>query len=102
MGRTSGCFPPLEVLSVLSGTMKFSPQGGDFQVRSSLGPLGPVSEGRGVFTDRDVLSASGGTTKDNSSKAYYFNTVHGFSFCMAYCTVITTSSWHLLYWQGYG
>lgn len=100
MGGTIGCFPPLKVLTVLSGTMKFSPQGGGFQVRSSLDPLGPVSEGHGILINSDVLSASGGTTKGNRREAFYLNTVQDFSFYTAYCTVMGTYSWHLLYWQG--
>lgn len=101
MARTIGCFPPLEVFMAFSPTMKFSPQGGGFQGRYSLGPRGPVSEGHGVFTSRDdVLSTSGGTTKSNSREAFYFNTAQDFPFCMTYCTVMATSSWQLLYWQG--
>lgn len=44
---------------MLSETMKFSPQGRGFPVRCSLGPVGPVSEGHGVFTNRGLLSMSG-------------------------------------------
>ena len=46
----------LEACMVLSGTIKPSPQGEGFQVRSSSGPLGPVSEVHNAFSNRDLLS----------------------------------------------
>lgn len=41
MGRTVGCFIPLEAFVVTPGTMKTSPQGGDIQVGFSSGTPGP-------------------------------------------------------------
>lgn len=49
MGRTVGCFQPLEGCIVPSGAMKVKPQGGDIQVYSSSGSLTPVSEVHDVF-----------------------------------------------------
>ena len=43
-----------------SGTGKGSCQEGSFHVRSSSCPLDPVSEVRGVFSNRDLPSTSGG------------------------------------------
>lgn len=47
--------------------MKASPQEGGFQVRSSSGPLDPVSEMHSVLSKRDLLSTSRGDNKGNSN-----------------------------------
>lgn len=39
---------------VPSDTMRASSQGGSFQVRLKLGPLDPVSEVHGSFSNRDL------------------------------------------------
>lgn len=44
----------------LPGNTKTSPQGGSFEIRSSSGPVGLVSEMHGVFSNKDLLCASGG------------------------------------------
>lgn len=45
LGRlTVGCFSSLEACLASSGTMDSSSQGGGFQISTSSGPLGPVSE----------------------------------------------------------
>ena len=46
----------LEACMVPSGTMKASPQGGDFQVTSSPGPLCPELEVHGAVNERDLPS----------------------------------------------
>lgn len=53
-----GCFPPLEAGTTISHTLKASPEGGGFNVRSSSGALGLVSKAHGVFSNRDLLSTS--------------------------------------------
>lgn len=52
-------FPPFQAFMVSSGTMKASPQGRDFTLSSNLDSLGPVSEMHGVFSNWNLLSASG-------------------------------------------
>lgn len=47
------------ILHVPSGTLKARPQEGGFKVRSSSGPLGPLSGMHGVFSNRDRASISG-------------------------------------------
>lgn len=54
LGRTVGCFIPLEACMVTPGTMKASPQRGGIQVGSSSGTPGPVSEVREIFRVRDL------------------------------------------------
>lgn len=41
-----------------SSTMRASPQGGNFYIRSSSAPPGPVHEECGVFDNRDLSAAS--------------------------------------------
>jgi hypothetical protein len=45
--------------------MKASPKKGGIHIRSSLSPLGPVSEVNGVLSIRDLNSVSGRQTKGN-------------------------------------
>lgn len=58
MGRSIDCFSSVESMEY-SGTGKATPHRGSFQVRSISDHLGPVSEGCGVFSNRDLISASG-------------------------------------------
>ena len=44
-----------EACVVLAGTMKACLRGEGFQVRSSSGPLSPVCEVHGVFSNRNVV-----------------------------------------------
>lgn len=44
----------------LPSNTKTSPQGGSFETRSSSGPLGPVSEMHGIFSNKDLPCASVG------------------------------------------
>lgn len=59
-----GGLPSLEAYMTPYAAIRTSPKGGDFQVRASLGPVGPVSEEHGClqygFTFRLWV------TKDNS------------------------------------
>lgn len=49
----------LEACVGSSGTMKASPEGGSFLDRSSSGPLDPVSDARGIFSNRDLALPPG-------------------------------------------
>lgn len=55
VGRSTGCFSPLEAFRVSYCTMKSSPQHGLFQVRISSDLLGLVSKVHGVFGNRNFL-----------------------------------------------
>ena len=52
-------------------TMEVSPEGGGFQVSSSSGNTDELSEVRGVFSYRDLLSTSGCKSRVNTI-AYIF------------------------------
>lgn len=54
LGRTVGCFPPLEACMEPSGTMNASSWGGGVKIRSSSDPLGLVSELHGNFINKDL------------------------------------------------
>ena len=60
LGRTVGCLFHSEACMVPSCTMKVSSQGGGIEVGSAQGPLDPVSEVHGVFSNRDLPSTPGG------------------------------------------
>lgn len=60
-GGTAGCSSPLETCVMPSGTMESSPEGEGSQVSWRWGSLGPVSDVKSVFSNRDVSSTSGGT-----------------------------------------
>ena len=80
--------PSFGILHVPSGTLKARPQEGGFKVRSSSGPLSPVSGMHGVFNNRDqasisrrkpraveivfIFSESLGTTQKQASHNWYW------------------------------
>lgn len=59
LARIISCFCLLETYKVTSSAMETSCQGGGFQVRGRLNPLGPESEAHGVLSNSDLLSTSG-------------------------------------------
>lgn len=58
LGRVIGCFSPLEAYMIPSGSMKTGPHGDGFQINSSTGPLGSMSQAHSVFSNMFLPSTS--------------------------------------------